>query len=240
MEEITLKARIRKEGEKLTKETREIPAVVYGKKIGSIAIFVNLSELNRIFDKAGESTIINLQVEDEKGKNEIYKTLIYDYQTEAIGNEFIHVDFFNVKMDQKIETNVELEFVGESIAVKELGGTFVRGLDSVEVQCLPADLPGSIEIDISVLDSFDKHIYVKDVIVGEKISILTDDTIVVAAVSAPRTKEDVESLDEAVDSDISQVEGMEEIEAEGAAEGDDEKKKEKESNENKEKKEKKE
>ncbi len=214
MEEITLKARVRKEGEKLAENSREIPAVVYGKKIGSIAIFVNLSELNRTFNNAGESTVINLLVEDEKGKSTSYKTLIYDYQTESIGNEFMHVDFFNIEMDKKIETNVELEFIGESIAVKELGGIFVRNIDSVEVQCLPADLPGKIDVDISTIDSFDKNIYVRDLIVGNKVIILTDESVSVASVSAPRTKEDVESLDEKVDTDISQVEGMEEKEAE--------------------------
>lgn len=210
MEEITLKARVRKEGEKLEKNSREIPAVVYGKKIGSVAIFVNLSELNRTFNKAGESTVINLQVTDEKGKSSDYKSLIYDYQTESIGNDFIHVDFFNVEMNQKIETNVDLEFIGESPAVKEMGGIFVTNIDSVEVQCLPGDLPGKIEVDISVIDDFDKNIYVKDLTVGEKVVILTDESVSVASVSAPRTKEELEGLDEQVDADISQVEGIEE------------------------------
>ncbi len=212
MEEITLKARVRKEDEKLKKESREIPAVVYGKKIGSIPIFVNLSALNRTFKNAGESTVLNLQVEDGKGKIESYKTLIYDYQTESIGNEFIHVDFFNIEMDKKIETNVDLEFVGTPVAVKELGGIFVRNIDSVEVQCLPADLPGKIEVDISGIDSFDKNIYVRDLIVDDKVTIMTDESVSVASVSAPRTKEDIDSLNEQVDTDISQVEGIEEKE----------------------------
>lgn len=210
MEEITLKARVRQTGEKLSSDAREIPAVVYGKKVESQALFVNLSELNRVFNKAGESTIINLQVEGSKGKIKEYKTLIYDYQTEAIGNEFAHVDFFNVEMNEKIDTNVELEFIGESPAVKEMGGTFVKGLDSIEVRCLPADLPGKIEVDISQIDSFDKHLYVKSLAEIKDVEILTDENIVIASVSAPRTKEDVDSLDEQVDSDISQVEGMEE------------------------------
>jgi large subunit ribosomal protein L25 len=218
MEEITLKARVRKEGEKLAENSREIPAVVYGKKIGSVAIFVNLSELNRTFTKAGESTVINLQVTDEKGKNSDYKSLIYDYQTASIGNDFTHVDFFNVEMNQKIETNVDLEFIGESAAVKAMGGVFVRNIDSVEVQCLPGDLPGKIEVDISVIDDFDKNIYVRDLIVDNKVVILTDESISVASVSAPRTKEDIESLDEQVDADISQVEGIEKKDEKGEKE----------------------
>jgi large subunit ribosomal protein L25 len=113
-------------------------------------------------------------------------------------------------MDQKIETNVDLEFIGESPAVKEMGGIFVTNIDFVEVQCLPGDLPGKIEVDISVIDDFDKNIYVKDLAVGEKVVILTDESVSVASVSAPRTKEELEGLDEQVDGDISQVEGIEE------------------------------
>lgn len=217
MEEITLKARVRKEGEKRGENSREIPAVIYGKKIESIALFVNLSELNRVYKEAGESTIVNLEVEDAKGKSTSYKTLIYDYQTASIGNEFLHVDFFNVEMDKKIETNIDLEFIGESPAVKALGGTFVTGLDSIEIQCLPSDLPEKIEIDISIIDSFDKHIYVKDVKVDKDVVVLTDENVVIASVSAPRTQEDVENLSDAVDSDISQVEGMAETPGEIAA-----------------------
>ncbi len=211
MEEITLKVRVRKEGEKKAKDVREIPAVVYGKKIKSTSLFVSLSELNRVFDKVGESTIISLEIENDKGKSTVYKTLIYDYQTEAIGNEFSHVDFFNVEMNEKIDTNVELEFIGESPAVKEFGGIFVKGLDSIEIRCLPADLPGKIDIDIAMIDSFDKRIYVKDILQIKGVEVLTDENIVVASVAAPRTKEDVDSLNEQVDSDISQVEGLEEV-----------------------------
>ena len=94
-----------------------------------------------------------------------------------------HIDFYQVRMDEEIEAEVELVFKGESAAVKELGGVLVKNMDAIEVKCFPGDLPSEIEVDITPIKTFDDYIYVKDLPVSEKVEVLVDPETVVAMVS---------------------------------------------------------
>ena len=205
MEKVVLKATIREK--KNGKKTDKIPAVLYGKKLKNEILWVDFKEFNKAYEEAGESTLIDIRIEGDK---EVHSALIYDIQTDPVTDEIIHADFYQVRMDEEVETEVEIVFIGESSAVKELGGTFVKNIDSVSVRCLPGDLPHELKVDISSIKTFDDYIYVSDLPLSEKVSVSLNPGTVVALVSAPRTKEEMEALDEEVDSDISKVEGMEE------------------------------
>jgi large subunit ribosomal protein L25 len=130
----------------------------------------------------------------------------------------IHVDFYEVKMTEKLTATVQLEFIGESNAVKALGGTLVKNLTEVEVECLPADLPHQIDVDITTLNTFEDTILVKDLNVSDKVEIKVEADEMVAKVQPPR---DVEAeLAEPIVEDISAVEGAaEDKPAEKGAEG---------------------
>ena len=145
--------------------------------------------------------------------------IIYDSQKDPVSEKFTHIDFFQVRMDEKIEKEIELVFVGESPAVKETGGVLVKNLDKVEISCLPADLPSSIEVDISSIKAFDDYIYVKDLKVGRGVEIKVDPETVVALVAPPRSDEELEALEQKVEGDVTKVEGMvkpeEPVEGEG-------------------------
>jgi len=221
MDKINLKSKTRDIVGKSLKSYRKkdlIPAVIYGHKKESKSLWVDSMEFNNIYKKAGESTIIEIDI-DGKSKASV---LIHDTQKDPLTDKFSHIDFFQIKMDEKIETEVPLEFIGESPAVKEHGGVLVKTIDAVSVKCLPADLPSKIEVTISSLENFDNQIKISDLKVSDKVQIMADEKTIVASVTPPRTDEELAQLDEKVEEDVSKVEGAEQEEeeaVEGAEEG---------------------
>ncbi len=212
MAELNLKAKIRTKGEQ--KAEGVIPAVIYGNKVDNINLWINLNEFNKIEAQAGGSVIVNLEIADEKGKKDVRKVLIYDYQRDPVSNLFRHIDFYQVNMKEEIEATVELMFEGVAPAVKELGGTLVRTVDEVAVTCLPEYLPKEIKVDLSVLKTFDDKINAKDLVLPEKVELELEQDLVIASVAKPRSEEELSDLDQEVSGDISEVEGMEEKETE--------------------------
>ncbi len=207
---ITLNSEIREiTGRKIRKENnRKIPAVLYGHKVENKNIWVDATEFMRVFREAGESTIIKLTLDKEE-KN----VLIHDYQVDPILNEIIHIDFFQVKMDEEVTTDISINITGESPAVKNMGGTLTNA-DSLTVRALPGDLPSEFNVDISVLKDFDSVVSVKDLDVNDNVEILADENQVIASVSAPRSQAEVDATNDEVNADISSVEGASEDEKE--------------------------
>jgi len=181
---------------KQVKELREqgnLPAVLYGQKTEAQKLSVKEIDFHKIYEQAGENTIIDLKVDDQ----EPIKALIYDVQYDVVSHKIIHIDFYHVRMDQKITATIPLEFVGQSPAVKEEGGILITNLSEVEVKCLPNDLPKDIKVDLSSLETFDNKIMVKDLPIGENVELLTNVDSVVATVAEPRSQEEVEAAAEA-------------------------------------------
>ena len=204
------------------KKERKIPAVLYGRGINNEILWVDSKKLIKAYQQAGESTLLDLSLGDDDKRS----VLIHDIQIHPVTGNIIHVDFYQVKMDEKIETDIELVFGGIAPAVKELGGTFVKSLDKLPIRALPGDLVSHIDVDTSSLVTFEDHIYVKDLNIPEGIEALVEEETVVALVTPPRSQAEMDKLDEEVEGDISQVEGMEEEEVEEGAEGEPEEKKE--------------
>lgn len=181
-----------------------LPAVLYGYKVETTDLELNEREFGKVFKQAGESTLINLTVD---GKSQT--VLIHDVQNHYLTDKPIHVDFFAVNMDEKLTATIPLHFEGESSAVKAMGGVLVKNIAEVEVECLPADLPHQIVVDISTLNTFEDAIHIKDLPVSDKVKILGNPEEVVANVAAPRTEEELASLSEKpVAEDVNAVEGV--------------------------------
>ncbi|MFA7662691.1 MAG: 50S ribosomal protein L25, partial [Patescibacteria group bacterium] len=144
---LKLKAKIResKDSDKLRQEGR-LPAVVYGHGIENKSIDLNYEDVRKLLEKAGESTLIELDVEGNKPLT----VLCHDVQYNPLNNAISHVDFYQIKEGEKIDVSIEFNLVGESPAVKELKGNLVKPHDKVEVRCLPSDLVSHIDVDISV------------------------------------------------------------------------------------------
>ena len=92
------------------------------------------------------------------------------------------IDFFQVRMDEELEAHIPLEFVGEAPAIRELAGILVKPLEELHISCLPKDLPHSITVDISVLNTFDDHIQVKDLPIPSGVKVLAEPDTMVALV----------------------------------------------------------
>ncbi|MEK9130890.1 MAG: 50S ribosomal protein L25 [Patescibacteria group bacterium] len=195
----------------------QIPAVVYGSDIQPQSVSVESSAFSRTLRSAGESTIVDLTVE---GTKEPIKVLIQDVQRDPVRSNVIHVDFRQVNMLKLIEAKIPLNFIGDSAAVHALGGTLIKSLEEIEVRCLPSKLVHQIDIDVSVLKTFEDAIHVSDLVVPEGMEILTEGNYTLATVEAPRSEAEMAALDAAVEVDVTAVEvekkGKEEEAAEGA------------------------
>ncbi len=197
-----------------------IPAVQYGHGTTPMNLSVRSIDFIKLYKAAGESTLVELSVDGKRGAN----TLIHDVQVDPLSGRFTHIDFYQVNMDEEIETDVALEFVGEAPAVKALGGVLIRNLDEVKVKCLPKDLPHSFVIDLAQLVDFDSQVKVSDIALPTGVVMLDTLEAIVATVMRPRTDAEMSSLEEKVEMDVTKVEGVVKESPEGAApatEGDD-------------------
>lgn len=184
MTKITLKADKREIFGRKVRTLRSkglIPANIFGKNITSEAIVVNASEFEQVFKNAGETQIIDLS-----GKPVLVSDISYDPVTEA----YLHIDFRQVDLKEKIEAKVPVETEGESPAEKQNLGTVVQQIDELEVEALPTDLPEKIMVDISGLSEVDQAIYVKDLKVAGDVTVLTDAESIVVKVEPPQKEEE--------------------------------------------------
>jgi len=223
MSDFKIKAEERTGKPHITRQAGKTPAVVYGNKFENLSIAMDKREFEKLFKKAGTSNLIDMTVGDKK-----FKTLVHDYQLDPISGVIIHVDFMKINMKQKIHAEIPLKFVGESTAVINLEGSLINPVDSVEIECLPADLPSDFEIDLSVLDDFEKNIKISDIVLPEGVELLSDPEEVIAFVQEPRSDAELEALDEEIVEDVDSIEvdnaGVDAPAEEGAEEKSEEKK----------------
>jgi len=188
MKSILLKAQKRDVVGKAASRIREkglIPAVVYGHKIKNINIQVASNEFMKVYREAGESTLFDLSLNDASP----VKVIIQDVQKDPVKGDFIHVDFHQVSMKEKLQTQIPLKFVGVAPAVKAFGGVFVTQKESINVKCLPQDLVSEIEVDVTPMVTLEDSLRIKDLRVSEKIEVLDNPQDIVASVIV--TKEEV-------------------------------------------------
>ncbi len=192
----------------------KVPAVMYGFETEPTTLSVDRGAFNKVYAEAGESTVVDLEV---NGKTHL--VLIADIQRDPITDFFTHVDFRRVDPKKKIEARIPLKLVGESFAVKTLGGTLIQSLEEVEVLSLPDALVHEILVDVSPLATFDDMIRVKDVKAPEGVEFKTRPEAAVASVQPPRSEAEMAALDAVVDADVSKIEVLTEKKEEPGAEG---------------------
>jgi large subunit ribosomal protein L25 len=193
---------------------RKIPAVVYGHGSENKNLELDYNTFEKAYNEAGESTLIDLAIGDQ----EALKVLIADVQLDPVRHRFTHIDFQQVKMDEKITATVELKFIGESKAVKEDAGVMVHSISEVEIECLPGDLIHEIKVDVSALATFDDLITIKDLNIPEKVKIIGHESDeVVATVNPPREeKEEAPQPVAAIEGEVAPEAGVSEAKAEEA------------------------
>lgn len=190
MSEIVIQAERRNPGGKNVnrrlRRSGKIPAVLYGRKKEPIPLAVTPEAIKDIlFSESGRNTIFSVSVDGGQQTNAMVK----DYQLDPVRGNLIHTDFFEIAMDRLLELTVNIEIVGESEGVKKDGGLMDIVTRSVDVECLPSDIPDAIKVDVSHLKIND-YIRVKNVVVDSKVKILTDPEVVIVTI-VPPIKEEV-------------------------------------------------
>lgn len=161
-----------------------VPAELYGHGIENLHLVVPTADFRRVYKEAGENQIVNIEVDGKK-----FPTLIHDVQLDPLKDEILTIDFYQVRMDEKIEAHVPIEVIGVSSAVKG-GGILVKAMDEITVEALPGEIPAKIQVDISGLDEIGKSIYVRDLKISEKIKVQVSPNTVIVTISAPVSEEE--------------------------------------------------
>jgi len=164
-----LQATIRGEGESVEalRSAGKIPAVIYGAGVkDTISVAVNREDFKKAWATAGSSTSVTI-----KGAGTDHDCIIHDFQIDPRTDQVIHADFLALDKNKKVTVTVELEFIGESQAVKDGFGVLEKALHEIEVEALPANLPKSIEVSIHLLDTAHSQIHIKDLRLPEGVEI---------------------------------------------------------------------
>lgn len=189
------------------------PAHLFGHNIESQALQCDTVELKRIIAHAGATRLINLRITGEKRPKGVF---IREIQRDVISKQLLHVDFYQVKMGEKIEVEVPVILVGEAPAMKAKGRMLAHSITSLHIECLPDKVPPQIEVDISILEEIEQAIHVKDIVLDPDITVHTDPEQLVVKVAEAVVK--VEELEEVVEEEEAAAEAEAEAPAEGAAE----------------------
>jgi len=215
-EQIKLSATSRTEkGKGVAKRLRsegKLPAVVYGHKTDPIALTIDSKQLLKlIVEGKSEHKLFGLSIEGN-GKPIEKIVMIKELQIHPLKRNFLHVDFFEVAMDEEITLSLVIKLVGEAPGV-EMGGMLQQVRREIEIKCLPSQIPDTVEIDVSALNIGDS-VHLNDIQLPEGIKVLDDADLTIATVLAPVVEKEVEP---------EEVEG--ELEEEAAAEAGAEEKK---------------
>ena len=193
MTDITLQVQSRSQTGKQVARLREegvLPAVVYGRGFDPRSLSIDYHQFAKAFEAAGESTLLDLSIDQATP----VKVLIQDVQRDPLTHAFVHVDFHQVRMDEKIKAEITLKFTGEAPAVKELSGILVTTMSALPVECLPADLVHEIEVNLSSLKTFNDAIHVADIAIPKGLTIMVPADEVIALIQEPRAEKEFEAI----------------------------------------------
>lgn len=208
--QIAVEARKNRPRSALTRLRREgwVPAVVYGKGMENELVQLEARQVIKMLQLEGESAVYELQYPEGKSR----QVMIRELQRDRIKDKILHIDFKEVNLDEPIDTEVHLELTGESKGVKE-GGILQQQLRTVEIRCLPRDIPDKIEGDISDLAIGDP-LTVGQLPLPDKVELISDPEEVVASVLPPQMEQEAEAAEAAEASAEAQEEKKEDAEKE--------------------------
>jgi len=165
-----------------------LPANIYGRKVKSLAVQVDLKSFLPVLKEAGETGLVELKV---KGEDKTRPILIHNIQYHSVSDQPLHADFYQVDLKEKVTSKIPVELIGESSAVKSRVGILIQPLNEIEVEALPTDLPEKIEVDISKLENIDDSVLVSDIKLENTVKVLTDTTQILVKIDPPAKEEEV-------------------------------------------------
>jgi large subunit ribosomal protein L25 len=183
------------------------PANLFGHNIEPLPLQCNTVKLKHILAQAGRTGIVNLKLDDS---NEPRNVMVRDVQIEPRTGELLHVDLYQISMEETIRVEVPIVLVGEAPALKTKENFLAHELNSLTIECLPNKIPSRIEVDLSVLIESEQAIHVEDISLGDGITILNNPEQPVVRVSAGFVEKEIEKPE--VEAEAEAVEGAEAIE----------------------------
>ena len=164
-----------------------VPGVLYGHSFEAQSLQFDAKMLGRLVSRMGGSQLVAVQID---GQEEPERALLREVQRDVLSGEILHVDFYRVRMDERLTAEIPLVILGESPIVTTREGLMLQGVSVIEVECLPGDLVEAIEIDVSELVELDQSIFIRDLAVPEKIDVLSDPDVMVVRV-VPIVEEEI-------------------------------------------------
>lgn len=181
--EATKRTVIGKQVNTLRRESK-LPGIIYGSKIDPIAITMDLKQATRVLNNTTSSSVITINVEGTE-----YAALVREKQRDVLRNLFIHADFQAVSQTEKIRAAVNIEMVGHAPAVKDYNGVVVEGVNAINVESLPKDLPERFTVDLSVLKEIGDSISVKDIAIPDGVEVLDSPDEMIILITSPAAEE---------------------------------------------------
>ena len=167
-----------------------IPAHLYGRDTESLALQAQTADLTKLLRTASRNAIIDLQI---SGESEPRAVVMRGVQRDAITDQLVHIDFFQISLTEKLTANVAIVLTGEAPAVSVHGGVLLQTLGSLAIEALPTQIPQQIEVDISILVELDDARFVRDLTVPDGVEVLADPDQVVVKVSPPKLAAEIEA-----------------------------------------------
>jgi large subunit ribosomal protein L25 len=210
-----LRIQLGKEASRKLRREGLVPAICYGPKTDPVPLTLDPKELANTI-QMGENVLIDLMIQDGKKAGQRV-VVVRDLQIDPIKDQYIHADLFEVVMDEEITVEVPVVLVGRPEGVK-MGGVLEQITREITVECLPADIPQNIEVDVSSLNIGDT-LHIGDIEL-EKTKILVDAATTLATVVPPTVEKVV--VEEEVEEEVAEGEEAEEVEGEKEKEAEEE------------------
>jgi large subunit ribosomal protein L25 len=166
----------------------QLPGVIYGHNVEPVNISLEAREAGKVLARLSSSSLVTIDVDGKE-----YPSLVREKQMNYIKRNLIHVDFQVVSLTEKIRANVGIVLTGASIAVKDFNAMLINGLTELEVEAFPQDLPERVVVDIGALNKIGDAIHVSDIVMSDKVTILSAANEMIVLATAP-TKEEVEEV----------------------------------------------
>ncbi len=167
----------------------DVPGVIYGNAMKNTAIQCNAKELHGVYVKAGENTLVDVDMAGKK-----VPCLIHAISFNPVTSAYEHIDLYAVDMTKKVTTHVPVVFTGECPAVKNLGGVLLTVHSQLEVTCLPSDIPTNFTVDLSVLENLRDSVTVAKLNIPKGVTITESPETAIIIVQEPRKEEVVETV----------------------------------------------
>jgi len=157
-----------------------IPTHLFGHDVESVALQCDAVQLQQVLAQAGKTRLLSLKLDKAKKPRNV---VVREIQKDPCTGELLHVDFYQVRMAEKIKVGVPIVLVGEAPALKSKENMLLHELTSLTIECLPNQIPASVELDMSSLTEVGQAIQVKDITLGEEITVFNDPEHIVVKIN---------------------------------------------------------